>query len=96
MKVRLSRPALADLEAILSYIEAGDPSAASRFVQRLDGVFKRVAQFPKSAAEVADRPLVRRVPLVRYPNVIYYKLINGEIVVLRIVHGARRDPWEDL
>jgi len=91
MKVRYSRPALADLETILSYIEVGNPPAASRFALRLDGVFKRIAQFPKSAAEVADRPAVRRVPLVRYPYVIYYKLINGEIVILRIVHGARSD-----
>jgi len=96
MKLRLSRPALADLEAILTYIEANNPPAAGRFIQRLDGVFKRIVQFPKAAVEIAQRPGVRRVPLLRYPYVIYYKAFADEAVVLRIVHGARHNPWEDL
>jgi toxin ParE1/3/4 len=96
MRVRFSRPALADLEAILAYIEADNPPAARRFGERLDGVIKRIAQFPRAAAEIAERPEVRRVPLVRYPYVIYYKVILGEAYILRIVHGARSDPSEKL
>jgi plasmid stabilization system protein ParE len=73
MRVRLSRPAFADLDAILSHIEANNPPAAARFVRRLDGIFKRIAQFPNAATEIAERPGVRRVPMLRYPYVVYYK-----------------------
>jgi toxin ParE1/3/4 len=94
MKVRLSKLALAELDAILTYIRAENPLAAARFEERIMRVFERIAQFPKSTQEVESRPGVRRVPLVRYPYVVHYGIIDGEVVILRIIHGARRDPWE--
>lgn len=45
---------------------------------------------------MAERPGIRRVPLVRYPYLIFYALSGGEVIVLRIVHGARKEPWENL
>jgi toxin ParE1/3/4 len=45
---------------------------------------------------VAERPGVRRVPLVRYPYILFYKVLADEVVVLRVVHGARKEPWENL
>ncbi len=57
---------------------------------------ERIARFPHGFQEVAERPGVRRVPLVRYPYLIFYKVIAGEVIVLRVVHGARKEPWENL
>ncbi|MBV8753656.1 MAG: type II toxin-antitoxin system RelE/ParE family toxin [Hyphomicrobiales bacterium] len=57
-------------------------------------MIERIEQFPEGAQEVAEHPGVRRVPLVRYPYVIHYRLTENEIVILRIIHGARRSPWE--
>jgi toxin ParE1/3/4 len=94
MKIRLSKLALAELDSILAAIEAANPTAA-RFDARIKRVFERIAQFPKGAQEVRTRPGIRRVPLVRYPYVVHYGIIGGEVIILRIVHGARRDPWED-
>ena len=58
------------------------------------GVVDRIAQFPEGAQEAEKRPGVRRVPLVRYLYVIYYAVIDGNVMILRLVHGARRNPWE--
>ena len=44
--------------------------------------------------ERETRASVRRVPLVRYPYVVHYAIIDGEVMILRIIHGARRDRWE--
>jgi plasmid stabilization system protein ParE len=57
---------------------------------------ERIGQFPHGYQEVAERPGVRRVPMVRYPYLIFYKVQDDEVVVLRIVHGARKEPWEIL
>jgi plasmid stabilization system protein ParE len=57
-------------------------------------VVERIAQFPEGAQEVEKRPGVRRVPLVRYPYVIYYMVIESDVMILRFIHGARRNPWE--
>jgi len=34
--------------------------------------------------------------MVRYPYLIFYKVIGDEAVVLSVTHGARREPWETL
>jgi plasmid stabilization system protein ParE len=96
MRVRWSRPAQEDLRAILDYLGAENPLAARRLVLRLDGILRRIAQFPESAPMVEQRPGVRRIPLVRYPYILYYKDVAGEAVILRIRHGAMEKPWEDL
>ena len=94
MKVRFSRLALAELDAIFAYIAEANPAAASQVEARIRRVVERIAQFPEGAPEIANRPGIRSVPLIRYPYVIHYTVNRGEIVILRIVHGARRSPWE--
>jgi toxin ParE1/3/4 len=94
VKVRYSKLALAELDTILAGIQAENPGAAVRLEARVHRVVTRINQFHQSAQEVAERPGVRSVPLVRYPYVIHYSVNQGEVVILRIVHGARRNPWE--
>ena len=94
MKVRFSRLALAELDAILAYLAEVNPAAASQVEARVRRVVERIAQFPDGAPEIAKRPGIRSVPLIRYPYVIHYAINRGEVVILRIVHGARRSPWE--
>ncbi len=93
MKVRFSRLAVAEFEAILDYIAAANPAAAAQVEARVRRVVERIAQFLEGAPEIADRPGVRSVPLIRYPYVIHYTFGHGEVVILRIIHGARRSPW---
>jgi plasmid stabilization system protein ParE len=39
-------------------------------------------------------PEVRRLPLKRHPYVIYYEVGREVVTILRILHGARRPPWQ--
>jgi len=89
MKVRYSTLALAELDSILATIQADDADAAVRFETRIRRVVERIGDFPRSAQEVAGRSGIRRVPLVRYPYVIHYTIVGEEVVILRIIHGAR-------
>jgi toxin ParE1/3/4 len=93
MKVRFSRLALAELEAILAYIATVNPIGAAHVEARVRRVVERIAQFPEGAPEVAERAGIRSVALIRYPYVIHYTVNDGEVVILRVVHGARRSPW---
>ena len=96
MKIRWSRLALAELNTILSDLDAKNPTAAQRFEFRVRQIAQRVERFPEAFQEVEDRPGIRRVPLVRYPYLIFYTLSDNEVIVLRVVHGARKEPWENL
>jgi toxin ParE1/3/4 len=93
MRVRYSRLALAGLDAILANLAQQNPVAAQAFAERVQRVIHRISEFPESAPQVIERPNVRRIPLVRYPYAIHYTVSNSEVIILRILHGARRSPW---
>jgi plasmid stabilization system protein ParE len=60
--------------------------------------FAHIADLPEAAQAVEQRPDVRRLPLGRYPYVIYYEIGPDAVTILRILrilHGARRQPWND-
>ena len=96
MRVRFSKRALAQLDHILLDLGDLNPVATQRFEHRIHTIIDRIGRFPLGFQEVAARPGVRRVPLVRYPYLVFYKVFDDEVVVLRIIHGARKEPWEDL
>jgi plasmid stabilization system protein ParE len=96
MKVRYSRLALAELDAILSDLASKNPAAARGFEERIRRIVERVGRFPEAFQEIAERAGIRRIPLLRYPYLLFYTVIAGEVIVLRIVHGARKEPWENL
>ncbi|MBK5958645.1 hypothetical protein CCR97_10545 [Rhodoplanes elegans] len=93
MKLALSRAAAAELDELLGYVGERNPSAAAHVEASLRQTFDRICRYPEAAERVEQRPAVRRVPLVRYPYVIYYELSPDTVTILRILHGARRQPW---
>ncbi len=94
MKVVYTAEALDNLDEILSYIAHTYPTVSAAFEKRLRIVEARIGAWPESAEEVAERPGVRIVPLVRYPYKILYRVTADAVEILYIHHGARQGPWE--
>ena len=92
MKVVYTDEALQDLDDILSFIAENFPSAFDGFERGLRAVERRIGQWPQSARQVAERPGVRVVPLVRYPYKIFYRVTLEAVEVLHVRHTARREP----
>jgi toxin ParE1/3/4 len=93
MKVVFSTLALAELDEILGYLSQRSPLGATHVEARLRRALDHISRHPQAAEEISQRPGVRRLPLSRYPYVIYYEVIDDEVMILRILHGARRAPW---
>jgi plasmid stabilization system protein ParE len=53
----------------------------------------RIATFPESAL-ATDEPSVRMAPAGRFPYLIFYDVAESEVRIIRVLHGARRRPWE--
>jgi plasmid stabilization system protein ParE len=96
MRVRFSRHASKDLISILADLAAKDPSAPHRFEARIRQLSERLGQYPNSFQELTDRPCIRRAPLQRYPYLLFYEVVAGEVIILRIMHGARKNLGNDL
>ena len=93
MRLVLSRLALAELDDILGYLSERSPLGAKHVEARIRRAFDHIARYPAAAERVDERPAVRRLPLARYPYVIYYELGTETVTILRILHGARQRPW---
>lgn len=91
MRVVYTDEALEDLDEILAYISLNYPTVYQAFQRRLESVIGRIADWPDSAAEVAERPGVRVVPLIRYPFKVFYRNTGQAVEILYIHHAAREE-----
>jgi plasmid stabilization system protein ParE len=95
MKVVYTGEALGDLDGILGFIALNYPTIFTAFEKRLRTVVARIGAWPESAEEVAERPGVRVVPLIRYPYKLFYRITEEAVEVLYIHHASRLQPWEE-
>lgn len=89
-------PIYAQLDQIYSYIEAHNPSAATKVNTRIKGDIARLARHPYSG-RTTEHPGVRLLSVVRYPYLVFYSVDESakEVHILRIRHSAR-DPGRHL
>ncbi len=89
-RLRYTRPALADLEAVLDYIAARSPPGARRVQARIQGVIELLTQHPFIGTRTSD-PAIRRMTTSPYPYLIFYEATDAELIVHAVRHAAR-DP----
>jgi toxin ParE1/3/4 len=82
------------LEQATWYQEQSGPKLAHKWEQAVTSVLLRVTTAPSAGApctfKAADLKGVRRVPVPRFPkHLVFYRFRNDELIILRIVHGAR-------
>ncbi|MBY0335980.1 MAG: type II toxin-antitoxin system RelE/ParE family toxin [Acetobacteraceae bacterium] len=93
MSWRFSRRAERDVRQIAERIAADNPAAAGRWLERLDHLLAKAAFMPGMGAPRDEvRPALRFVTHGDY--LVLYTPERDHIVVVRVVHGARR--WQSL
>lgn len=88
-RIERTSPAKIDAAEIWCFIAEDNEAAADKLIDQIDERLTSLAQMPLSGEPVEYiRPDVRRSSLGNY--VIYYTPTDDGILVLRILHGARR------
>jgi len=90
MKVVFTDEARRDLAEILDRLAIEFPTVSPMLEARLHATLRRIGMWPESAREVAERPGVRVVPLLRYPYNIFFRVTVDAVEVLHIHHSVRR------
>ena len=90
MKVRYAVRARNDIEEIYSYIAKEDPRAAKRVKVAILATVKLVASRPYIGIKNARASDLRSRLVSRYPYRVHYFVLNQEILILHIRHGARQ------
>ncbi len=88
MRLRYTRPALADLNPVLDYISAHCPQGAYRVHKRIGAVIELLLRYP-SIGMGTDVPMIRRITTTPYPYLIFYEVSSDEIVIHAVRHAAR-------
>ena len=90
MRLRVVRAQQADAEIveIATYLAEHNPSAAEHFLQDLEKLQDRLAQFPNSGTPGLI-PGTRRLVIGNY--IVSYRLQGGSIQIFAVRHGKRQD-----
>ena len=92
MKIRFLSVVPRELEAIEKYIGRDNPAAARNVVRRIAQQIEKLEYIPY-LGRPGDAPGTRILVVPRLPYVVIYEIVEGEIVVLGVMHGAR--SWQD-
>jgi plasmid stabilization system protein ParE len=91
MKVRYTKRAFADREAIFEYLNRQDPRAAQRVKAFIKQKIGDLEHSPRRARMIRNLS-VHALWLGRYPCIVYYRVKGDVVSIIHIRHGARR-PW---
>jgi toxin ParE1/3/4 len=92
LKLRWTRPALADLVEAQNYIARDNPAAAEAVAQRVWDAAKRLCDNPESGRQGHVQG-TREWPVSQAPYLIVYRVKNDAVEILRVWHGRRN--WQN-
>jgi len=84
--------AVANLEAIETYISAFNPMAARRLAARLIALADSLAEFSERGRDAGEG---RREMTIVWPYILRYRVEGDTVFILRIRHGAQREEEEE-
>lgn len=92
MKVTFTRQARRDLAGIARYLAEHNPGRARSYVEELRTACLEIGEMPNGFERLGHAKLsdIRRRTFA--PYLIFYRIEEGEISLVRIIHGARNYP----
>jgi addiction module RelE/StbE family toxin len=89
VKVRYTRPALADLDDILTFIAERSPAGAAHVQASIQSLETILADHPLAGRQTR-LPWLRRIDTPRYPYAVFYEVEGDEVIVHAVRHTSRR------
>ena len=90
-EVVLLQVAFSDLDEIFDYVLAQSPQAAGSVLHDIVQSLSRLRDHPHSGASLRERSLNKfhfRMVIVS-PYIAFYRVIGNQVLVYRVLHGAR-------
>ena len=91
MKARYSKRAIHDLISIADYMRDRNPQALLAIEQRIRSAIRQLELFP-FIGRTTDDPDIRVLPIVHYPYLVFYEVLEDEVIIHHIRHGRRAPP----
>ncbi len=92
MRIEWSVPAVSDLKAISEYLEqAANLDTANRITRSIYDTVQSLRVMPNRGRDGRVKG-TRELMILRLPYFIVYQALGERVLILNIVHGARRWP----
>ncbi len=91
MSVTFRPAAEADVRVIVDRYQTIRPALGDDFLGALDELIRRLVAFPRSAPMVDRLRPMRRARVRGFPHGWFITVVEDEIIVLRVLHGARSE-----
>ena len=91
MLIRWTTPAANDLEYIAAYIRKDNPDAAVRVAKTLFDAANSLKDFPRRG-RLGLSEGSRELVFPGWPYILVYEVTDASVNILRIRHGARKQP----
>ena len=89
MRLRYTRRAAKELNQVLSYLDQRSPQGAASVKARIQAIIDLIALHPL-AGKLTTRRGLRRVVVQPYPYLVFYAVLENEVVIHGVRHAARR------
>ena len=91
MRIKWTRRALSNLQAIADYISQDSPRAAQKVVSRIRVSARMLPKHPKMgrSGRVAG---IREFVVSGTPYIVAYRIHENRLEILAVIHGARQWP----
>jgi toxin ParE1/3/4 len=89
--IRLRPAFVDDLTEAFSYLAERSRSAADQLLDRAETLLEMLSDFPLlgRSRDALARGL-RSIRIQGFPHLVFYRVDDGDIVAVRLLHGARR------
>ena len=91
LPVQYAEIVFSEIESIIDYISQDNPPAARKVLIAIEDEIERLSYFPRSGRKTDEEGVMART-LSRYPYIVFYKIDGDLLVILHVLHGARRHP----
>jgi addiction module RelE/StbE family toxin len=88
VKLVFTRQAIRQLNTIIDYIAQESPQGARRVRDRLHAITSLLVEQPRMG-QPTDLEGVRRILVSPYPYLIFYRVTEDALIIMRIRHAAR-------
>jgi len=91
MEIVWQKQAVSDLYRVCEYIRQDNPAAAEQTGAAIEVASRNLARYPEMgrAGEVPD---TRELVVTGTPYFVVYRIIDGTLQILRVLHGKQKWP----
>jgi len=91
VRLRWTRLAVTDLDSVYAYIAVDAPDAAMGIIDRIEEATAVLIRHPESGRAGRIKG-TRELVVAGTPFILLYRIRQGTIQILAVIHGARKWP----